>query len=124
MRRLALGLIALALAGAASSLAGSGLSVHVSGNRLVDGNGTALRLLGVNRSSFEYACTQGWGLNEGPTDAAAIDAMKAWKVDVVRIPLNEACWLGLPSVKPAYRGKPYRDAVTGYVRASTPPVST
>ena len=95
MRRFALGLIAFALAGAASSLAGSGLSVRVSGNRLVDGSGTTVRLLGVNRSSFEYACAQGWGLNEGPTDAAAIDAMKSWKIDVVRIPLNEACWLGL-----------------------------
>ena len=105
MRRFVLGLIGLALLGAASSLAGSGLSVHVSGNQLVDGNGNTLRLLGVNRSSFEYACAQGWGLNEGPTDAAAIAAMTAWRIDVVRIPLNEACWLGLPSVKPAYRGR-------------------
>ncbi len=116
MRRLAVGLIALGLAGTAPSLAGSGLSVGVSGNQLVDGNGHTLRLLGVNRSSFEYACAQGWGLNEGPTDATAIAAMKAWRINVVRIPLNEACWLGLPSVKPAYRGKPYRDAVTGYVQ--------
>jgi len=116
VRRFALGLIALALAGAASSLAGSGLSVRVIGNRFVGGSGATIRLLGVNRSSFEYACAQGWGLNEGPTDAAAISAMKAWKIDAVRIPLNEACWLGLSTVKPPYRGKPYRDAVTGFVQ--------
>jgi endoglucanase len=70
----------------------------------------------VNRSSFEYACAQGWGLSEGPTDAAAIETMKAWRIDAVRIPLNEACWLGLRTVRPAYRGAPYRRAVEGFVR--------
>jgi uncharacterized protein YbdZ (MbtH family) len=116
VRRFALALVVLAAAGvAAGSGAGAGLSIKVSGNKLVDGGGATVRLLGVNRSSFEYACAQGWGLYEGPVDAAAIAAMKAWRIDVVRIPLNEACWLGLSSVKPAYRGKPYRDAVTGFV---------
>jgi endoglucanase len=111
---LALLVVALAVPGAGS--AAGGLSVRVAGNHLVDGRGATLRLLGVNRSSFEYACAQGWGFNEGPTDAAAIAAMKAWKIDAVRIPLNEACWLGLPSVDPAYGGQPYRNAVTGFVQ--------
>ena len=78
LRLLALGLLALVLTGSGS--AAGGLAIHVDGNRLVDGNGAPLRLLGVNRSSFEYACAQGWGFNEGPTDAAAIAAMKAWKI--------------------------------------------
>lgn len=116
MRRLAFALVALAIAGwAAASGSGGTLSIRVSGNRLVDGSGATVRLLGVDRSSFEYACAQGWGLYEGPVDATAIAAMKAWRIDAVRVPLNEACWLGLPSVKPAYRGAAYRSAVTGFV---------
>ncbi len=71
--------------------------------------------LGVNRASFEYACAQGWGISEGPTDQAAIAAMTAWRINVVRIPLNEACWLGLSTVRPQYRAAPYRRAVLGYV---------
>jgi endoglucanase len=107
-------LAALTLAGTGS--AAGGLSLRVQGNRLVDATGHAVRLLGVSRSSFEYACAQGWALSEGPTDDASIAAMKAWKVNTVRIPLNEACWLGLANVKPEYRGAPYREAVVGYVQ--------
>jgi endoglucanase len=101
---------------AGSGSAASGLAIRVQGNRLVDGNGHAVRLLGVNRSSFEYACAQGWGLWEGPVDEASIAAMKAWHVNTVRLPVNEACWLGLPKVKPEYRAAPYRQAVLAYVQ--------
>jgi endoglucanase len=104
-----------ALAGAGSSQSAA-LSIRVSGNHFVNGSGHTIRLLGVNRSSFEYACAQGWGLNEGPTDAAAIAAMKSWRINVVRVPLNEACWLGLSSVKPQYRGATYRRAVVAFVQ--------
>ena len=92
------------------------LALSVSGNKLVNGSGKAAQLRGVNRSSFEYACSQGWGFYEGPVDAAAIAAMKTWKINVVRIPLNEACWLGLPGISPAYRGSLYRQQVTGFVK--------
>src|SRR5262249_8500692 len=92
------------------------LSISVLGNRLVDGSGRTVRLLGVNRSSFEYACAQGWGMWVGPTDGEAIAAMKAWRINTVRLPLNEACWLGLTNGKPQYRADPYRRAVVAYVR--------
>lgn len=59
---------------------------------------------------------QGWGFYEGPVDGASIAAMKAWKINVVRIPLNEGCWLGLTSSPAAYRGAAYRKEVTGYVK--------
>jgi len=101
--------------GGVGSAAGS-LAIRVEGNRLVDGNGRSVRLLGVNRSSFEYACAQGWGMWVGPTDRTAIAAMKTWRINVVRLPLNEACWLGLRTVKPQYRAGPYRRAVLAYVR--------
>src|SRR6266508_2243466 len=114
MRFLALALVVLSLAGSGS--AASGLSIKVQGNRLVDGNGHAVRLVGVNRSSFEYACAQGWALWEGETDQASVAAMKAWRINTVRLPLNEACWLGLSNVEPQYRGATYRAAVLAYVR--------
>lgn len=110
-----LGLVVLTLAAAAPS-PGAALSVRVAGNELVDGDGNTLRLLGVNRSSFEYACAQGWGFNEGYTDASSIAAMASWGINVVRIPLNEACWLGLSSVDRDYRGHLYRDEVIAYVQ--------
>jgi endoglucanase len=91
------------------------VSVRVEGTSLVDGRGRPLRLLGVNRSGSEYACVQGWGLFEGPTDTAAIAAMKSWKINAVRVPLNEHCWLGINGVAPALSGSAYRDAVAALV---------
>src|SRR6266542_3318263 len=111
---LAFVLIVLSLAGSGS--AAGGLTIRVQGNRLVDGNGHTVRLLGVNRSSLEYACAQGWGMCTGPIDRASIAAMKTWRINAVRMTLNEACWLGLRNVKPEYRAGPYRRAVLAYVQ--------
>jgi endoglucanase len=118
VRLIALGVLILALSavGASSSSPRPPLSIRVAGNHLVDGRGHPIRLLGVNRASFEFACSSGYALYDGPIDAKAIAAMTTWHINVVRIPLNEACWLGLPTVKPQYGGKPYRDAVTAYVK--------
>src|SRR6516225_12216455 len=71
------------------------LSVRVNGNRLVDQNGTPMRLLGVNRSGTEYACAQGWGIFDGPSDSASARAIVSWEANAVRVPLNETCWLGI-----------------------------
>lgn len=91
------------------------LAVRVVGNALVDGAGRTLRLHGVNRSGTEFACAQGWGVFDGPTDDASIAAMRSWAVNAVRVPLNESCWLGLGGVDPRYGGPAYRDAVAAYV---------
>jgi hypothetical protein len=32
---------------------------------------------------------------DGPTDERTIDAMLAWHINTVRLPLNESCWLGI-----------------------------
>jgi hypothetical protein len=83
--------------------------VAVSGNHLIGRNGKVLRLTGVNRSGAEYACAEGWGIWDGPTDTnAAIKAMTGWRVNAVRVPLNEDCWLGINGVKPAYSRSNYR----------------
>ena len=72
-------------------------------------------LLGVNRSGLEYYCTQYSGFIDGPTDQASVSAMLAWKINTVRLPLNEDCWLGINGVKPQWSGANYRDFVAKYV---------
>jgi endoglucanase len=93
------------------------LAIHVRGNELVDAEGRAIRLLGVNFSGAEYSCIQDKGIWSAPTDEAAIAAMVAWHIDVVRIPLNEDCWLGLNGAPAQYSGSAYQDAIHEFVQA-------
>jgi hypothetical protein len=87
-------------------------ALRVSGNKLLTNTGATYRLLGVNRASGEFACVQGKGMwDSGPVDQASVNAMLAWKVRAVRIPLNEDCWLGL-SGSPS--GATYQQAVKDY----------
>ncbi len=106
---------------------GSGtVSVAVQGNHLVNADGQSMRRLGVDRSGTEYACEQGWGIFDGPSDAASVAAMAGWHVNAVRIPLNEGCWLGqyttaddpylVAGGNPVpYEGAAYQSAITQYV---------
>jgi endoglucanase len=90
--------------------------LHVSGNKLVDANGTQVVLHGVDRSGTEYACVQGNGIFDGPNDQASITAMKSWgPVNAVRVPLNEACWNAESYVNSADAGTNYIDAIKSYV---------
>ena len=116
MKRLAAALLLLAcLAAAPASAQASAPTVRVAGNRLVNGQGHTLRLLGVNRSGSEYACIQGWGIFEGPVGARAIAAIRRWKANAVRVPLNEDCWLGINGVDSRYGGWRYRRAIKRFV---------
>jgi endoglucanase len=96
-----------------SSPAGAAPALKVSGNKLVTAAGKTYRLLGVNRSSGEFACVQGKGVWDGAQpDQATVDAMKTWNIHTVRLPLNEDCWLGTfgtPS------GTEYQTSVKQYV---------
>jgi hypothetical protein len=82
-----------------------------------------VRLRGVDIPSGEYACIQngGFGVFTGPTDAASIQALLSWKINVVRLPLNEDCWLGVNTagLDPAYVGANYRNTVVDYVTRLT-----
>jgi endoglucanase len=91
--------------------------IGVDGNHLVDGHGKTVRLLGVNRSGPEYGCVEEGKIFEGPTDWASIKAMKSWKINSVRVPLNESCWLGINGVEPSLGGSAYRAAIHEYVSA-------
>jgi hypothetical protein len=92
----------------------AGLSVAA--NRLVDSNGKAIGLFGVNRSGAEYACIDGFGIFDGPSDAASIAAMVSWHINAVRVPLNEDCWLGINGVPQRFAGSAYQEAIAAYVR--------
>jgi hypothetical protein len=96
-------------------VSGNPLAVNVAGNRLVNGSDQPMRLIGVDRSGTEYACVQGWGIFDGPSDANSVAAMGSWHVDAVRVPLNEDCWLGINGVAAAYSGANYRGAIEEYV---------
>jgi endoglucanase len=83
--------------------AGSQLSIRVCGNRLVDAHGNAVQLRGVSVSGLEAVAILGWSPSNpwgSQTGTATPDwaVIKTWGVNVVRLPLNEASWLGLSCV--------------------------
>jgi endoglucanase len=101
-------------AGAGGS--GNTSSVHVVGNQIYDGT-KVIRLMGASRPGGEYACVTGsnvWDPADGSgNNAATITQMLAWKINAVRIPLNEDCWLSLNGVKTG--GATYQNAIQTWV---------
>jgi len=101
---------------ASSGGGGAAPQLHVSGNELVNQNGSQVVLHGVDRSGTEYECVQGNGIFDGPNDQASITAIKSWgPVNAVRVPLNEACWNAESYVNSAYAGTNYINAIKAYV---------
>ncbi|MFI5299306.1 MAG: cellulase family glycosylhydrolase [Polyangiales bacterium] len=99
--------------------------LEVVGNHLVGVDGKTLRLHGVNHSGSEYACVggaagTGYDTAELPAGTSLTDFAKAiasWKSNVVRLPVNEDCWLGINGLDPTYSGASYRSAVQAIVAA-------
>ena len=89
--------------------------LRVSGTSLVDTSGQAVQIRGVNYSGPEYACIQGWGIFDGPSDAASVRAIVSWRANAVRVPLNEDCWLAINGAPSAYSGANYQQAIKSYV---------
>jgi endoglucanase len=121
---LALLLAALAIAAAPALANAAPLSIKVEGNHFVNGEGQTIRLLGVNRTSSEYACAQGYAYDDGHYDDADAAAIAAWNANAVRVPLNEDCWLGVNGQPNSNQGADpeltrdgYRAAIESYVAA-------
>jgi hypothetical protein len=130
----------IAFAGTTAALA-SAPQVRIAGNRFVDGRGHTIRLIGADGGpDLSDACVQptygdpyrSGGVFGGPVDNRAIALMVVWKMNAVRISLNEDCWLGINPVQqltdrivePAPGGpaagariaRRYQAQVEGYVR--------
>ncbi|MHB8718420.1 MAG: cellulase family glycosylhydrolase [Candidatus Dormibacteria bacterium] len=94
----------------------SSLAVRVVGNTLVDAGGTPIRIVGVNR--IAGFCTRPAPFSSiiyGPSDSASVDQMASWNINVVRLTLNEDCWLGINGAPAAFSGSVYRNAIVAYV---------
>lgn len=94
--------------------------VAVDGPDLIDRRtGQPMQLVGANWPGFEYACIQGWGLNEGGATDAAVAAMVEWGFTAVRVPLNQQCWFDERPEVASGSGEQYRNAVRAWVERLT-----
>jgi len=120
---LATALCAIACLFGTSTASAAAPSLAVSGNRIIDtGSGQTFTPRGVDWPSFEYACVFDYGYSNeasatqvGPTAQNAA-LLASWHINIVRIPLNQDCWLGEDG-KPGggLTASGYRDAVAAWV---------
>ncbi len=101
------------------------VSISVAGNRLIDAQGNAVQLRGVNVSGLEAVAILGWSPSNpwgGQTGTPTPDwnTIKTWDANVVRLPLNEASWLGLSCIDEGGFGS----TVTNGVRTQNKPGTT
>ena len=74
--------------------------IRVQGNELIDASGQVVQLRGMNYSGFEFVAIQGWspddpsGAQAGQSGGPNWAAISGWHANVIRLPLNEASWLG------------------------------
>lgn len=103
------GLLALLVAslGDTKGSTPSGFSIAVVGNHFADGKGRRVVLRGVNTEGTQYDCAQGGRrFTDDPTASRAdfsteIANLRAWGINLVRVNLNEECWLGINGVPAA-----------------------
>jgi hypothetical protein len=94
----------------------TGLSVHVSGNHLVNQNGQTIHLIGFGHQGSEYTCLTSNQTFDDPNSLTTTPQnMKAWGagVNIARIPLNEDCWLGINGV--VQGGAAYQNDIVSFV---------
>jgi hypothetical protein len=88
--------------------------LHVSGNRIMNTYGQVVPFRGVDKAGTEYQCLAG-NVFDGPTDQASIDAMLAWQINIVRLPINEQCWLGINSLPSGLSAATYQSTILAYI---------
>jgi endoglucanase len=90
--------------------------LHVVGNEIRNKDGKRVIFHGVNRSGLEFSCVHNVGIFDGPSDASSVKVIASWKTNIIRLPLNEDCWLGINGINPQYSGQNYQRAVHNYVK--------
>jgi Cellulase (glycosyl hydrolase family 5) len=99
--------------------------LHVVGNEIRNDANLPLRLRGANEPSSEYACIYNYGIFQhrvaGVTDDTSVQALQSWKINVLRLPLNEDCWLNVNTagIDSKYVGADYQTAIDQYVTKLT-----
>lgn len=73
------------------------LALTVNGLRIVNPQGEPITLLGASRFSLEFRCS-----GDGHFALADFQAMRAWGMNTVRIPLSSAYWRNLGQACPDY----------------------
>ncbi len=111
-----------ATGGSAPAAGSTGISgLRVVGNTLQDDQGRTIKIHGVNHSGTESQCTSPNSntifdpLPGGLTVDGSMTQMTAWKINAVRIPLNEDCWLGINGISATVAGTKYQTAISNYV---------
>jgi hypothetical protein len=115
------------------AFAGAAPGIKVVGNQIVTTTAGTLGvqsvtanqdvvLRGVNITGSEYECMAGdsvWDTIPSAETTAAyqatINAMLAWHANVVRLPLNEDCWLAINGVPAATSGANYIGPINSFV---------
>jgi Cellulase (glycosyl hydrolase family 5)/Ricin-type beta-trefoil lectin domain-like len=88
--------------------------LHVVGNKIEDGSGHILTPRGVDRMGTEYSCLTG-STFDGPVDQTAVSAILTWDVGIVRVPLNEDCWLGINGEPSGFSVGTYQQNIVNWV---------
>lgn len=91
--------------------------LHVSGNKILNGQSQPVTLRGVNKSGTEYMCLYSATVFDGPSDAASVAVLQTWNINIVRLPINEHCWLGINGVPMG--GTAYQSAIVNYTNLLT-----
>jgi len=91
--------------------------LHVSGNQILNDQNQVVALRGVDKSGTEYECLSSSQVFDGPSDAASVATMQTWYINIVRLPINEDCWLGINGVTTG--GTTYQTAIVNYVNLLT-----
>lgn len=74
-----------------------------------------VQLRGMDVTGALFNCVANRSIFDGNTDNAYIDAILSWHASIVRIPMNEDCWLGADYISNETSGTVYQAAVVAYV---------
>ena len=87
---------------------------------MVDAKNAAVVLRGADVSGTEFVCAQNYTTDPyGGSPLASVatfQAMRAWNINVIRLPLNEDCWLDVNGVQ--IGGQAYQSAIEAEVSAA------